>query len=128
MPRFVSGFFTREDVARPREHASVRLLSAERKALGRAQVVDLSTTELRLKGIDGLALGSRLHVAITIPERFIEFEVPGEVSRQSGEELIIRLGHLSARQAYGIALVVELRRRAQPGQRASVAAKRGLRF
>lgn len=128
MPRFVSGFFTRDDVTRPREHATVRLLSAERKSLGRAELVALSTTELRLKGMDGLASGSRLNVAITIPDRFIEFEVPGEVSGQQGQELLVRLGHLSARQAYGIALVMDLRQRAERSQREPTTPRRALRF
>jgi len=53
-------------------------------------------------------VGSALRVAITLPGRYIEFEVPAVVAWFDGPEIGLEMPYLTARQAYGVALAIDL--------------------
>lgn len=119
MARHVSGVFVRTDRVAVAPGTTVRLLTSERKSLGRASLVELGTTALRLNAARPPELGSRILVAITLPHRYIEFEVPGLVDWERGRDFGVSLDYLSARQAYGISLARELLRDAPVAEPAS---------
>lgn len=108
MARHISGVFVRVDRVAVAPGTTVRLLTPERKLLGRAELVELGTSVLRLSSSSPPELGAKVLVAITLPNRYIEFEVPGLVDWERGQEFGITLDYLSARQAYGISLAREL--------------------
>ncbi len=108
MARHISGVFARSDRVAVRAETTVRLLTPERKSLGRASLLELGNTTLRLNAAEPPDLGARVLVAITLPNRYIEFEVPGLVDWERGADFGITLDYLSARQAYGISLAREL--------------------
>jgi hypothetical protein len=108
MARHISGVFVRIDRVAVTAGTMVRLLTPERKSLGRATLVELGSTTLRLNASEPPELGAKVLVAITLPSRYIEFEVPGLVDWERGPDFGITLDYLSARQAYGISLAREL--------------------
>src|SRR6478752_425278 len=108
MARHVSGVFARTDRVKVSDGTQVRLLTADRKLLGRASLLELGSSVLRLNAVHPPALGSNVLVAITLPSRYLEFEVPGLVDWERGSDFGITLDYLSARQAYGISLAREL--------------------
>ena len=109
MARHQSGFFVRSDRVRVTPGTTVRLVStANRRQSVRAQLLALGHTELVLSGVAAPALGTKLTLGITLPGRYIEFEVEGEVVWQRGEHFGVELGFLSARQAYGISLARQI--------------------
>jgi hypothetical protein len=110
MARHVSGVFVRTDRVGIAPGTTVRLLTADRKQWGRASLVELGSSVLRLNAVRPPELGARVLVAITLPSRYIEFEVPGVVDWERGCDFGISLDYLSARQAYGISLARELLR------------------
>jgi hypothetical protein len=57
-------------------------------------------------------VGATVGVTITLPERYIEFEVPGVVVWHRQHEFTIGLDYLSARQTYGLTLAIALARQA----------------
>ena len=107
MTRHASGIF-RNDRVRAAAGTTVRVSTGERKAAAKAVLVALGRADLVLACAQPLALGSRVSVAITLPGRYIEFEVPGNVEWENGAEFGIVFDYLTARQAYGIALAREL--------------------
>jgi hypothetical protein len=114
MTRHQSGFFVRSDRVRVKPGTTVRVLSAaNRRHSERAQLLALGTTELVLSGIATPALGTKLTLAITLPGRYIEFEVEAEVVWQRGADFGVELGFLSARQSYALSLAREILQ--QPG-------------
>lgn len=114
MARHVSGVFVRTDRVPVAPGTLVRLLSADHKPLGRAQLLELGNSTLRLSAVRPPALATRVLVAITLPGRYIEFQVPGVVDWELGADFGVQLDYLSARQAYGISLARELLRAAPP--------------
>ena len=90
---------------------TVRVLSANRRQSARATLIALGSAELVLSGIAVPALGATLQLAITLPGRYIEFEVEGAVVWQRGADFGVELGFLSARQAYAISLAQQLLQR-----------------
>ena len=110
MARHVSGVFVRTDRVAVAPGTTVRLLTSERKHWGRASLIELGSTVLRLNAARPPELGARVLVGITLPNRYIEFEVPGVVDWERGADFGITLDYLSARQAYGISLARELLR------------------
>lgn len=116
MARHVSGVFVRTDRVTVAAGTSVRLLSPERKSLGRASLIELGTSALRLSATRPPPLGSRVLVAITLPSRYLEFEVPGQVDWERGTDFGISFDYLSARQAYGISLARELLSEREPAE------------
>src|SRR5689334_11963793 len=113
MARHVSGVFVRTDRVTVAAGTLVRLLSPERKPIGRATLLELGSSALRLNAQHPPALGARVLVAITLPSRYLEFEVPGLVDWERGADFGITLDYLSARQAYGLSLARELLRATQ---------------
>lgn len=108
MARHASGVFVRNDRVRAAHGTLVRVTSGERKPSLKALLVALGSDDLVLTCPQPLALGSRVSVAITLPGRYIEFEVPGNVEWENGASFGITFDYLTARQAYGIALAREL--------------------
>ena len=113
MARHPSGVFVRTDRVRVAHGTTVRVTSSERKASFKALLVALGTEDLVLTSANALRLGTRVAVAITLPGRYIEFEVPGNVEWENGASVGVRFDYLTARQAYGITLARELLRRPQ---------------
>jgi hypothetical protein len=114
MARHQSGFFVRSDRVRVTPGTTVRVLStSNRRQSVRAQLLALGHTDLVLSGIAALAIGTKLTLGITLPGRYIEFEVDGEVVWQRGADFGVELGFLSARQSYGISLARQILQ--QPG-------------
>lgn len=112
MVRHASGVFYRNDRATVAPGTSVRLYSVDRKHSVRAQLVALGASDLSLSALRpaGLALGCQAQVAVTLPGRYIELELPCVVDWEDGINFGVRLDYLSARQAYGFSLLRELLR------------------
>ena len=112
MARHVSGVFLRNDRVRVAPGITVRVLSTDHKHVVRAQLVTLGSADLALSALrpPALSLGSKALVAITLPGRYIEFELPGVIDWEDGPSFGIRLEYLSARHSYGISLARELMR------------------
>ena len=113
MPRHPSGVFVRNDRVRAARGTTVRVTSGERKPSIKALLVALGTEDLVLTCPQPLILGARVAVAITLPGRYIEFELPGNVEWEDGASFGIRFDYLTARQAYGVTLARELLRAPQ---------------
>ncbi len=118
MIRHASGVFYRNDRVPVAPGTVVRVLSTDRKQVIRAQLLKLGASDLVLSALrpPALALGASAHVAVTLPGRYIELELPGLVDWEDGATFGIRLDYLTARQAYGFALARELL--ARPAQAA----------
>lgn len=76
-----------------------------------ATLLELGMSDLLLSG-PNLRLGSRLCVAITLPGRFLEFEIPGMVTWHLDGRFGVSFDYLSARQTYGLALAIDVISRA----------------
>jgi hypothetical protein len=113
MARHPSGVFVRSDRVRAAHGTRVRVTSGERKPPFKALLVALGAEDLVLTCPQPLVLGTRVAVAITLPGRYIEFEVTGEVEWENGASFGVRFDYLTARQAYGIMLARELLRAPQ---------------
>ena len=125
MARQDSGIFTRDDRVRASAKTNVRLVRGGREGESRATLLELGKDEVLLSETTPPALGTRLGVAITLPGRYVEFELPGTVSWRLGEEFVVSFDDLSARQAYGLTLAMDLMRAVkQPATAALNAARR----
>jgi len=114
MVRHASGVFYRNDRTSVAPGTSVRLYSLDRKHSVRAQLLAFGAWDLALGALRpaGLALGCQAHVAVTLPGRYIELELPCTIDWEDGVNFGVRLDYLSARQAYGFSLLRELLRSA----------------
>lgn len=110
MARHSSGVFVRNDRKSVTPGTTVRLFSIDRKHSVRAELLALGTADLVLSALRpaGLALGCKAHVAVTLPGRYIELELPCLVDWENGANFGVSLDYLSARQAYGFALLRDL--------------------
>src|SRR6478736_550078 len=111
MARPVSGTFRRVDRVHAVPGTTVRLLL---DGCNRAQIAalhELGMSDLLLSG-PNLRLGSRLTVAITLPGRFLEFEIPGMVTWHLDGCFGVSFDYLSARQTYGLVLAIDVISRA----------------
>lgn len=115
MIRHASGVFLRTPRASVTPGTTVRLLGQDHRPLGRATVLELGPSALRLSSARPPALGTEVIVAITLPGRYIEFEVTGFVDWELDRHFGISLRHLTARQAYALTLAQELLR-AEPSE------------
>ena len=107
MARHASGVYLRSQAGR--EGREVRVFGRDRKQLGQASLLALDSTSLRLSGIvPPPPVGAAVRVAITLPGRYIEFEVPAVVAWFDGAEIGLKMPYLTARQAYGVALAIDL--------------------
>jgi hypothetical protein len=108
MARHVSGVFRRTDRAPVTPGTSVRLLGTSHKVIGRAALLELGSSTLRLSATRPPELGTQVLVAITLPGRYIEFQVPGIVDWELDCHFGVSLDYLTARQAYALALARDL--------------------
>jgi hypothetical protein len=122
MTRHASGIFFRNDRVAAAPGTIVRL-ATDRKSSSKALLVALGTADLVVTCAQPLTLGSRVSIALTLPGRYIEFEVPGNVEWEDGASYGIVFDYLTARQGYGITLARELlsapRATASPARRAA---------
>jgi hypothetical protein len=123
MTRHASGIFVRNDRLPAAAGTLVRVATKDRKAASKAVLIALGSADLVITHAQPLTLGSRVSIAITLPGRYIEFEVPGNVEWEDGASYGIVFDYLTARQAYGITLARELlsaaRVTASPARRAA---------
>jgi hypothetical protein len=112
MARHDSGIFVRNDRVRVARGTLVRITSADRKLSQKAILVALGSADLVVTCAQPLVLGTRLTVAITLPGRYIEFELPGNVEWENGANYGLSFEYLTARQAYGVTLAREVLRAA----------------
>ncbi len=69
-------------------------------------------SDMLLAGDAPPVLGARVSVAITLPGRYLEFELPGMVSWHLNGQFGVSFDYLSARQTYGLVLAIDLMRSA----------------
>jgi len=124
MARHVSGTFRRADRVQARPGAKVRLLSSERGRESSAALLELGMSDVLLSAAELPALGSRISVAIALPGRYLEFEIPGMVSWHLNGEFGVSFDYLSARQTYGLVLAIDLMSRAAEAAQAPARAGR----
>jgi len=125
MARPVSGTFRRVDRVRASAGTSVRLLLEGRGREQHATLLELGMSDLLLSSADLPRLGARLSVAITLPGRYLEFEIPGMVTWHLDGQFGVSFDYLSARQTYGLVLAMDVMSRA--AEEESVPARRGQR-
>jgi hypothetical protein len=107
MTRHASGVFVRNDRVAIQPGTTVRVRLGARGPSSRVDLLELGSADAILSGMSP-PVGSALSVAITLPGRYIEFEIAGTVTWQRGGTLGVAFDYLTARQAYGIALAREL--------------------
>jgi hypothetical protein len=108
MTRHVSGTFTRTDRVQAMAGSSVRLVFANQPRACRATLLELSLSDVLLGGVKAPPLGTQLSVAITLSGRYIEFELPGIVTWHHRDEFGVSFEYLTARQTYGLSLVIDV--------------------
>ena len=112
MARPVSGTFERVDRVRAIAGTTVRLtLDGSSRELS-ATLHELGMSDLLLSCADRPLLGTRVSVAITLPGRYLEFEIPGMVTWHFNGQFGVSFDYLSARQTYGIVLAIDVISRA----------------
>jgi hypothetical protein len=112
MARPVSGTFRRVDRVRASAGTTVRLLLDGSSREQSATVHELGMSDLLLSSADRPRLGARLSVAITLPGRYLEFEIPGMVTWHLNGQFGVSFDYLSARQTYGLVLAMDVISRA----------------
>ena len=112
MTRHVSGVFRRTDRVKVDPGRTVRLVGAERGRECNANLVEIGMSDLLLSCAQAPRLGSRVTVGITLPGRYLEFELLGMVSWQLDGQFGVSFDYLSARQTYALVLAIDLMRSA----------------
>jgi len=112
MARPVSGTFRRADRVRAAAGTTVGLLFAGSSQRLSATLLELGMSDLLLFNADPPRLGQRLSVAITLPGRYLEFEIPGMVTWHLNGQFGVSFDYLSARQTYGLVLAIDVISRA----------------
>ena len=74
----------------------------------RATLLELSLSDVLLGGVKAPPLGTQLSIAITLSGRYIEFELPGMVTWHHRDEFGVSFEYLTARQTYGLSLVIDV--------------------
>jgi|GEM_PF-1061761 len=112
MARPVSGTYQRVDRVRASAGTFVRLvLDGSSRELS-ATLHELGMSDLLLSCADRPRLGTRVSVAITLPGRYLEFEIPGMVTWHLDGKFGVSFDYLSARQTYGLVLAIDVISRA----------------
>lgn len=111
MARPVSGTFRRVDRVDALPGTTVRLVLEGSSRPVSATLHELGMSDLLLSGPD-LRLGLRLSVAITLPGRYLEFEIPGMVTWHLDGRFGVSFDYLTARQTYGLVLAIDVITRA----------------
>jgi hypothetical protein len=125
MTRPVSGTFRRVDRVHAGAGTLVRLLLEGSSREQSANLHELGMSDLLLSSADRPHLGARVSVAITLPGRFLEFEIPGMVTWHLNGQFGVSFDYLSARQTYGLVLAMDVLSRAS--EEARVQARGGQR-
>ena len=112
MVRHVSGTFRRTDRVNASAGTQVRLSLAREGRERSATLLELGMSDVLLAAVPVPALGTRVTVAITLTERYIEFEVAGMVSWHRDGHFGVSFDYLSARQTYALVLAIDLLRSA----------------
>jgi hypothetical protein len=112
MARPVSGTFRRVDRVRASAGTTVRLVLDGSSREQTATLHELGMSDLLLSSPDRPQLGARLRVAITLPGRYLEFEIPGMVTWHLNGQFGVSFDYLSARQTYGLVLAMDVISRA----------------
>jgi hypothetical protein len=112
MVRPVSGTFRRVDRVHAAPGTTVRLLLDGSSREHSATLHELGLSDLLLSGPHRPCLGSRLSVAITLPGRYLEFEIPGMVTWHLDGRFGVSFDYLSVRQTYGLVLAIDVLSRA----------------
>jgi len=108
MARPVSGTFRRVDRVRAAPATTVRLkLDGSGRDLS-ANLLELGMSDLLLSCPDLPRLGQRVTIAITLPGRYLEFEIPGMVTWHLDGQFGVSFDYLSARQTYGLVLAIDV--------------------
>jgi hypothetical protein len=121
MPRHISGVFVRNDRVRTAHGTTARVATKDRKHSTRALLIAIGSADLVITSALSFPVGAEVSVSITLPGRYIEFEVLGKIEWENGATFGISLDYLSARQAYAITLARQLLRApvtAAPGRAA----------
>lgn len=96
-------------------NTTVRLSLAGSSQMLNATLLELGMSDLLLSDAAPPALGTRLSVAITLPGRYLEFEIPGMVTWHLDGQFGVSFDYLSARQTYGLVLAIDVISRAAEG-------------
>ncbi|HET7538866.1 MAG TPA: hypothetical protein VFK05_03315 [Polyangiaceae bacterium] len=112
MTRPVSGTYQRVDRVQAIPGTLVRLLLEGSGRPQSATLHELGMSDLLLSAPAVPHLGSRLSVAITLPGRYLEFEIPGMVTWHLHGRFGVSFDYLSARQTYGLVLAIDVMSRA----------------
>lgn len=112
MTRPVSGTFRRVDRVHAVPGTTVRLKFDGSSREQSASLHELGMSDLLLSCPKVPLLGSRVSVAITLPGRFLEFEIPGMVTWHLDGRFGVSFDYLSARQTYGLVLAIDVISRA----------------
>jgi len=112
MARHISGTYRRVDRVRARLGTTVRLTLEGSSRDQSATLHELGMSDLLLSSSEVPRLGTRVSVAITLPGRYLEFEIPGMVTWQLDGEFGVSFDYLSARQTYGLVLAMDVISRA----------------
>jgi hypothetical protein len=91
---------------------TARLRTDDRHSTRRVTLLEFSLSDMLLSSATLPPVGANVGVAITLRDRHIEFELPGVVLWHRENDFAIELGHLTARQTYGLTLALELERQA----------------
>jgi hypothetical protein len=108
MARPVSGTFQRVDRVRASAGTFVRLVLEGSARDTSATLHELGMSDLLLSSAERPRLGTRLSVAITVPGRYLEFEIPGMVTWHLNGQFGVSFDYLSARQTYGLVLAMDV--------------------
>ena len=108
MARPVSGTFQRVDRVRASAGTFVRLVLEGSARDATATLHELGMSDLLLSSAERPRLGTRLRVAITVPGRYLEFQIPGMVTWHLDGRFGVSFDYLSARQTYGLVLAMDV--------------------
>ena len=108
----VSGTFRRVDRVQAAPGTTVRLSIEGSSRPQSATLHELGMSDLLLSSPILPHLGSRLSVAITLPGRYLEFEIPGMVTWHLDGRFGVSFDYLSSRQTYGLVLAIDVMSRA----------------
>jgi hypothetical protein len=112
MASSVSGTYRRVDRVRTNAGTTVRLTLEGSSREASATLHELGMSDLLLSCADRPRLGARVSVAITLPGRYLEFEIPGMVTWHLNGQFGVSFDYLSARQTYGLVLAMDVISRA----------------
>jgi hypothetical protein len=112
MTRHVSGTYLRTDRVRVRAGETVCMRSEDRRSARQVTLLEFSLSDMRLSSAVLPPVGATVAITIALRDRHVEFEVPAVVAWHREDEFTVTFDYLTARQAYGLTLALELERQA----------------